>query len=672
MASTHEAHQNEPLVPAKTSLPELTFKVIILSIILAAVMSAANAYLALKIGQTISASIPASVLAIGILRFFKNSNVLESNLIQTAASAGEGVAAAIAFVLPAMIFIHAWQSFNYWQTVAVTAFGGLLGVFFSIPLRRVMLNMPTLRFPEGTAVGNVLRVTSMSRDKTHIRRLIQGISIGGLMAFAQDGIQIFSDSIGYWFKSGKAVFGAALGFSPALFAAGYIVGIEVGISLFTGFVLGWVVVLPALSAHYGLPEGKTLFDSVMAIWSTQLRFVGVGVMLVGGVWTLIRLIGPVVEGIKVSFISLHGVGAKSRLPRTERDIPILWAFFGVLICALLLYLFVLHFAYFENLDHFYGNTFLLWAVLATVLFILVVGFFLATICAYFTGLVGSSNNPLSGILILSILILGGVYFFIFKQSADGKVAGLMVMVSTVLATCASISNENLQDLKAGQMVGSTPWKQQFVLALGVVVSALIIGPVLELLYQAYGIGGVFPRAGMDPSQMLSAPQAGLMASVINGVRTQNMPWTMIIIGCVIAVLVIVVDEILRRKNHRLPALAVGLGIYLPPSIILPTVVGGLVKFMVMRSSKAAHTEKQLAKAEDARQNGLLMACGLVAGAALMGVFLAVPFVIMGSANALAILPARFSLLTQLMGLISFLALALWVYKISRYSKKHVK
>ena len=330
------------------------------------------------------------------------------------------------------------------------------------------------------------------------------------------------------------------------------------------------------------------------------------------------------------------------------------------------------FAYFENLDHFYGNTFLLWAVLATVLFILVVGFFLATICAYFTGLVGSSNNPLSGILILSILILGGVYFFIFKQSADGKVAGLMVMVSTVLATCASISNENLQDLKAGQMVGSTPWKQQFVLALGVVVSALIIGPVLELLYQAYGIGGVFPRAGMDPSQMLSAPQAGLMASVINGVRTQNMPWTMIIIGCVIAVLVIIVDEILRRKNHRLPALAVGLGIYLPPSIILPTVVGGLVKFMVMRSSKAAHTEKQLAKAEDARQNGLLMACGLVAGAALMGVFLAVPFVIMGSANALAILPERFSLLTQFMGLISFLALALWVYKISRYSKKHVK
>lgn len=668
MTARHQSHQHEPVVPAKVSLPELTFKVIVLSIILAAVMSAANAYLALKIGQTISASIPASVLAIAILRFFKNSNVLESNLIQTAASAGEGVAAAIAFVLPAMIFIHAWHGFNYWQTVAVTAFGGLLGVFFSIPLRRVMLNMPTLRFPEGTAVGNVLRVTSVSKDKSHIRRLVQGISVGGLMAFAQDGIQIFSDSVGYWFKSGKAIFGIALGFSPALFAAGYIVGIEVGISLFTGFVLGWVVVLPALCVHYGIPQDHTLFDSVMDVWSSKLRFVGVGVMLVGGVWTLLRLIHPVIEGIKVSFVSLHGVGGKMKLPRTERDIPILWAFFGVLLCALLLYMFMLHFAYFVQLEHSYTPSFLMWAVFATVIFVLVIGFFLATICAYFTGLVGSSNNPLSGILILSILILGVLYFFIFKQSTDGKVAALMVMVSTVMATCASISNENLQDLKAGQMVGATPWKQQFVLALGVIVSALIIGPVLELLFQAYGIGGVFPRPGMDPSQMLSAPQAGLMASVINGMRTQNMPWTMIIIGAIIAVLVIIVDEIVRRKNYRLPALAVGLGIYLPPSIILPTVVGGLVKFFVMRSSKTARTEAQLAKAEDARQSGLLMACGLVAGAALMGVILAVPFVLMGSANALAVLPASFAPLTQALGLISFLALAIWVYKISRYTK----
>src|SRR3989338_6017771 len=424
-----------------------------------------------------------------------------------------------------MIFIHAWMGFDYWQTVTITALGGLLGVLFSIPLRRVMLSMPALRFPEGTAVGNVLRVTSESRSGTHMKRLIQGISIGGVMAVVQSGLQVLSDTIGYWFQAGRAVFGMSLGFSPALISAGYIVGIEVGLSLLAGIFIGWVVVLPALSFHYGLPSSKTIYDSVMSIWSTQLRYVGVGVMLVGGVWTLIRLINPVFQGIKLSFVSLKASSNEvGGLPRTERDIPITLAFAGVLICALLLYFFLMHFTYVDHLYVTYHGVFLLWAMLITVLFLLVIGFFLATICAYFTGLIGSSNNPLSGILILSILLLGGLYWFLFPHHGDGKIAALMVIVTAIIATCASISNENLQDLKAGQMVGSTPWKQQVILALGVVVSAFIIGPVLELLFQAYGMAGVFPHANMDASHMLGAPQANLMASVINVVRSQHLPW----------------------------------------------------------------------------------------------------------------------------------------------------
>ncbi len=669
MSKTAKSQHLEPLISAKTILPEITFKVIVLSIILAAVMAAANAYLALKIGQTISASIPASVLAIGVLRFFKNANVLESNLIQTAASAGEGVAAAIAFVLPAMIFIHAWNGFNYWETVSLTVLGGLLGVLFSVPLRRVMLSMPTLRFPEGTAVGNILRVTSTNRDGTHMKRLIQGTAFGGLIAFAQTGIQVFSNTIGYWFTAGRAVFGISLGFSPANFAAGYIVGIEVGISLFTGFVVGWVIVLPMLSAHFGLPYGKTVFDSVMSLWSEKLRFVGVGVMLVGGVWTLIRLIKPVIEGIKISITTLRDAHLENGgVPRTERDIPIIWAFLGVIVCLLLLYAFLMHFTMVQKLYTVYPNGFLIWASLATIVYILVIGFFLATICAYFTGLVGSSNNPMSGILILSILILGALYYFVFPEHTNGKIPALMVMVVTVIATCASISNENLQDLKAGQMVGATPWKQQVILALGVIVSALVIGPVLDLLYHAYGIGGVFPRSGMDPTQMLTAPQAGLMASVINGIRSQNLQWDMIILGAIIAVLVIVVDEIISHRGHRLPALAVGLGIYLPPSIILPTVVGGVVKYFVTRSGRFAKTEKQKAIVEDRLQNGTLMACGLVAGAALMGVVLAIPFVIMGSASALSIMPNSLSWLRHLLGSISFAILIAWIYNVSCYPR----
>lgn len=667
MSHSPEMPNDAPLIPASVRLPEITFKVIILSIILAAVMSAANAYLALKIGMTISASIPASVLAIGVLRFFKNSNVLESNLIQTAASAGEGIAAAIAFVLPAMIFIHAWHGFNYWETAAITSFGGLLGVFFSIPLRRVMLGMKTLRFPEGTAVGNVLRVTAENHaGNNHMKRLVQGISIGGLMAFLQSGLEVMTDHVGYWFKTGKEVFGISMGFSPALLAAGYIVGVEVAVSLFTGFVIGWSIVLPGLAAHYGLPSGKDVYDSVMTIWSTQLRFVGVGVMLVGGVWTLLRLIKPVIDGIKLSFVSLYGVGAKQGVPRTERDIPIIWGFLGVLLCALLLYVFLLHFSYIQKLDTAYGKSFLVWAVFISIIFLLVIGFFLATICAYFTGLVGSSNNPLSGILILSILILGGVYFFVFPKHTGGEVAALMVIVTTIAATIASISNENLQDLKAGQMVGSTPWKQQFVLGLGVVVSAFVIGPVLDLLFKAYGMGGVFPHPGMNPAQMLGAPQAGLMASVINGIRTENMPWTMIIIGCIIAVVIIVIDEILRLRNHRLPALAVGLGIYLPPIYILPMAVGGFLKHFVNRANRHAKTDAQKHKAHEATQGGLLAACGLVAGAALMGVFLAVPFVMMGSADALSVMPANLHNLAEGFGLFTFILLIWWMYRISKY------
>jgi putative OPT family oligopeptide transporter len=239
---------------------------------------------------------------------------------------------------------------------------------------------------------------------------------------------------------------------------------------------------------------------------------------------------------------------------------------------------------------------------------------------------------------------------------------------TVIATCASISNENLQDLKAGQMVGATPWKQQVVLALGVIVSAFVIGPVLDLLYHAYGIGGVFPHAGMDPAQMLTAPQAGLMASVINGVRAQNLQWDMIIIGAIIAALVIVVDEMIRHRGYRLPALAVGLAIYLPPSILLPVVVGGVVKYFVTRSGRSAKTEAQKAIVEDRLQNGVLMACGLVAGAALMGVILAIPFVMLGNSNALSIMPVHLSWLRHLLGLIAFAIMIAWIYNVSCYSR----
>lgn len=647
----------DPLIPASTKLPELTFKVIILSILLAAFLAAANAYLALKIGSTISASIPASVLAISILRLFKNSNVLESNIIQTAASGGEGIAAAISFILPAMIILHIWNTFPYWEVVLITIFGGVLGVIFSIPLRRVMLNLPALKFPEGTAIGNVLRASTKSG--TQLKLLLQGGLAGAFLSLAENGFEVVSSSFQAWGRFARGgVMGIGLGFSPAMLAAGYIIGMEAAMSLLVGLIGGWLILLPIFATHHVGGFSGDAYDYAMKLWSTKLRFVGVGVMLVGGVWTLLRLLGPVATSIKVSLSSLKGYsgGKKIAIPRTERDIPFSWVLFGTLLIAILLYGLVMHFMFQMPLNH--SHSYLVFSGAITVIYLLIVGFLLAMICAYFTGLVGSTNNPLSGMLIIALILLGLIYMLLFPAHISGAnkhVAGLMILVATVVATIASISNENLQDLKAGQMVGATPWKQQFILVIGVISSAFVVGPVLELLFQAYGIGGVFPHAGMNPRNMLPAPQAGLMAAIATGLRSHNLDWNMILIGCGFAVLIIIADEILKKRNTCLPVLAVGLGVYLPPEITTPFIIGGIIGWLARRKSTTT----------DQAHKGILLACGMVAGAAIMGVLLAIPFVIMGSSDALSIVTPSFIHVADALGVASVVILSYWLFNVTR-------
>ncbi len=653
----------EPLIKAEENLPELTFKVIIISILLAAFLAASNAYLALKIGTTISASIPASVLAIGILRLFKNSNVLESNIIQTAASGGEGIAAAVAFIMPAMIIMHIWSSFHYWEVAIITALGGILGVLFSVPLRRVMLNMPSLPFPEGTAIGNVLRISQ--KTGAELGMLVKGSIVGAVISFLQSGLQLFSSTLPLWkfAFSAKTVLGLSLGFSPAPLAAGFIVGVRAGFSLLVGLLIGWVLLLPILAAT--IPHDHvSAYTLAMNLWSTKLRFVGVGVMLVGGVWTLLRLIKPVIEGMRFSFRTLVQAkkGVLVKVLRTEHDISIVWVLGGTGVIAVLLLGLLYHTMLSLHLP--YSSHYLAGMSLVTVAYVIIIGFILATVCAYFTGLIGSTNNPLSGILILSLLILGVVFLLCFDpkvQDHAGSVAGLMILVTSVVATVASISNENLQDLRAGQMVGATPWKQQVILILGVVVSAVIVGPVLELLYQAYGIGGVFPHAGMNPAEMLAAPQAGLMAAVAKGLRSHQLDWSMIFIGCVVAVFCIIIDEILKRHDFCLPVLAVGLGIYLPPEITTPIIIGAYLSYFARK--KLMKTPGVTANnVHDHQQCGVLLACGLVAGSAIMGVLLAIPFVIMGSADALSVVSANFLPIANGLGFISLVAVVVWIYR----------
>lgn len=662
---------NQPLIPPSESLPELTIKVFVFSIILAAFLAASNAYLALKIGTTISASIPASVLAISVLRLFKKSNVLECNIIQTAASGGEGVAAAVAFSLPAMILLHVWTSFPYWEVAGITALGGTLGVLFSVPLRRVMLNLPTLRFPEGTAIGNVLKV---STERTNQMKLLaQGGSIGALISLAQNGFEILGSQMNIWAKAGAAIVGLNIGFAPAPLAAGFIVGFEAGSSILLGFIGGWLILLPLIALHSGVHLSSStmndIYNYAMSLWSSQLRYVGVGIMLVGGIWTLLRLLRPVIDSMKVSFASMSKInkGKHRRLLRTEHDISFKMVIIGSFGLAVVLFLLLLYF--FDRAALTLTPMHLLTLAIVVTLYLIIIGFLLATICAYFTGLIGSTNNPLSGIIILALLAIGLIFMFMVPSrvvGAQAHIAGLMILITTIAATIASISNENLQDLKAGQMVGATPWKQQLILIVGVITSALVIGPVFQMLFQAYGIGGVFPHAGMDPSHMLSAPQAGLMAAVATGIRTHHLPWTMISVGAIFAVLCIILDEIMKRSGKRCAVLAVGLGVYLPPEITTPIIIGSFINLAVRISmGKVKNDKKAVAQKEASQQSAILLCCGLVAGAAIMGVILAVPFMIMGSADALAIVPASFAGAANLLGLLSLIALVYWIWRVAK-------
>ncbi len=643
---------DEPLIPASVSLPELTLKVIIISILLAAILAAADAYLALKIGTTIAASIPASVLAMGILKFFKRSNVLESNMIQTAASAGEGVAAAMAFVLPALIITQIWKGFPYWQTVMITVLGGTLGVLFSVPLRRILFSIPALRFPEGTAIGNVLRVSTTGGK--HLKFLGMGAGVGAGISFLQSGLKVIADEWEAWAYVGKTAFGFGIGFEPALIASGYIIGFQVGVSFLVGLIVGWVVILPSIGFIYGMPAASSAYESVMTIWSQQIRYVGVGVLLVGGIWTLLTLIKPVVHGFKESLIASKRSNLSAReLPRTERDIPFTWILLLSLACIAIIFFATYKYFYHSGLNYSHG--YLFFASLCAIVFIVVVGFLLSTLCGYFAGLIGSTNSPLSGMIIISILVLGGLFLLLFHTGnlvEIGKLTALVLIITAIITAIPSISLENIQDLKSGQMVGATPWKQQVVLIIGIVASALVIAPVLNLLFNAYGMGGVFPRPGMDPSQMLAAPQANLMATITKGVLTRDINWAMVLTGAIVAVAGIIVDEILKKRGKRLIVLGMGLAIYLPFLIPASIFIGTLI----------SHIVKLRKKSKEESQSGILLACGLVAGSALMGVFLAIPFVIAGNANALAIVSDNFAPIATVIGIVVTIVWCYWLYR----------
>lgn len=658
-----------PLIPASQSLPEITLKVLVLGTLLTVVLAAANAYLGLKVGQTISASIPAAIISMSILRFFKHSNVLENTMVQTMASVGEALIAGVTFILPALIILQAWHGFYYWQTAIIALLGGILGVLFTIPLRRALLVDPTLRYPEGVAISNIFKASQ--KDKHDIRELTYGGIVGGLISLCQTGFHVLADNFYLWTQTATTVFGFGLGLSPALLGAGYIVGINVAISIFIGIILGWIIGIPALTHYYGIPPDLTQAgDIAIAMWKGHSRYIGVGTMLVGGLWTLLTLFKPIIQSLATSYTTIRGVkrGGKAAL-RTEVDLPMSMVFGAVLL--LMIPIFILIVGYILPGDALISHTFRVVLAGFSTVYILIGGFIFCSIAAYFAGLIGSTNMPVSGLLVSSLLILclAILAFFTLHSGIRGhEVVGVIVAIGStvIIGGAIAIANDTMQDLKVGQIVGATPWKQQLMLVLGVLVSAFVIPPILDLLYNAYGIGGVFPRPGMDKAQMLAAPQAGLMAAVAEGVYAHHVQWGMIEIGALIAVIAIVIDERLKHIGTRLPVLAVGVGIYLPLDASVPVVIGGLLSYLVHQRLqkryplKVGHNERVIATH---KHQGLLLACGLVAGASVMGVLLAIPFAIRQSSDALALMPPEYHRIAGFLGLAVTVLLCAWIYRV---------
>ena len=574
---------------------EITVKAIFLSIILSIVLSAAMAYLGLYAGMTVSASIPAAIVSMGILRLFRNSNILENNIVQTAASAGESLAAGVIFTIPALVIIGYWDSIDAWEVTKIAMMGGILGVLFTVPLRRALILKAKLKFPEGVATAKVLETGHESDpDKSANSLKIIGISalIGGIAKLGTKfGFNIWSEVIGGATTIKNTIFGMGSSLSPSLISVGYIVGRNIGILAFSGGLISWAIGIPIYSYLENV-YNEDAWEAANNIWSKKIRYLGVGAMVVGGIWSIIQLAKPLIESMKLSLKTLNR--DSDSVPLEERDLPINYVFIGVLV--LLVPICITYF----NVIPSWG------AAVILSLTMCIFGFLFSAVAAYMAGVVGSSNNPISGVTIATILFTSLLILALFGKESGAAAA---ILVGAVVCCAAAIGGDNLQDLKTGNIVGATPWKQQIMQVIGVISAALSLGFILMILDGAYGIADVTRETSLD------APQATLMASVAEGVFEGNLEWTIICIGAIIGLLIILVDQyqLKRGSDFRVPILAVAIGMYLPIELTFPIFIGGMINHYANKISS-----------QKGKNNGLLMAAGLITGEALMAIFIAIP------------------------------------------------
>lgn len=661
------------------TVPELTLRGMLLGVLITAIFTASNVYLGLKVGLTFSSSIPAAVISMAVLKMFKDSNVLENNMVQTQASAA-GTLSAIIFIIPGLLMLGYWQGFQFWQTLLVSACGGSLGVLFTIPLRRAMIVNSDLPYPEGRAAAEILKVGSggaTGAEESGAKDIMSGGIIAAFISLFADGFHVLSSGVHYWFTFGKITSQLPLGFSSALLGAGYLIGIASGMAILFGTFLSWGVFVPYLTSVMTPADGQSASAFAQTVWAQKVRLIGAGTIGTAAVWTLLMLTKPIIEGMRISLQAMNRSESEKSLHRMDTDLSPKTT--AIVLAVIVIGLLGTFYSFVVDAGLAPGATWMF--VIVGVVVAVLMGFFVAAACGYMAGLIGTSASPISGIGILGIIIsslvvLGlGSAVGLFNTAVGAKFAvALAVFMTSVIVSIAAISNDNLQDLKTGYIVGATPWRQQAALLLGCVAGAVAIAPVLNLLYEAYGFPGAMPRPGMDESQALSAPQAVLMTTIANGIFSHALDWNYILLGIGVGVAAIILDVLLKRNTakYTLPPLAVGMGIYLPPTLEIPLVVGAVMSYIVYHYlyNRAQERSPQNVDqdVEACNRRGVLFASGLIVGESIMGVIIAIIIVFSvsggGSDAPLALVGKEFGATADWLGLGVFAALiALFVKRV---------
>jgi putative OPT family oligopeptide transporter len=640
---------------------ELTLRSLILGALITLVFTAANVYFGLKAGLTFATSIPAAVISMAVLRGFRGSTIQENNIVQTVASAA-GTLSSIIFVLPGLVMIGWWNGFPFWTSFIICALGGVLGVMYSIPLRRALVTNSDLPYPEGVACAEVLKVgakgeglqdpSDAAASSAGLKAIVVGSVSSALFAVVVS-TQIFAGDVLNYFRVGKnSLTGYDFGLSFALFAVGHIVGLWTGIAMLAGVLVAWAGAVPYLTGLH--PADGSLQHVATAVWSHQVRFIGAGAIAVAAFWSLIKLVKPVTAGLASAMAAsrVRRAGNAASLPLTEQDIPIGIVGLVTAICMLPIAWLLGSIANSSGL----GSQLPL-LVIGSVAFIALMSFFVAAVCGYMAGLIGASNSPLSGVGIVVVvgaaLLLALVVKPLLPATAAPALVAFALFVTAVIFAAATISNDNLQDLKTGQLVDATPWRQQVALLVGVVAGAAVIPPVLTLLQKAYGFAGA---PGVDPAHALAAPQAALFSALAQGVIQGNLNWNLMGVGALVGIVSIIIDEFLKRGSKAsLPPLGVGMGIYLPMSTTLTIVIGAVVGWAFERRAN------RTANPGRSKQLGVLLASGMMVGESLIGVVLAAVVVFSGKDAPLALVGESFANASLWVGGAAFIAAVITLY-----------